>query len=250
MSREILFSGLLALAFASIHVVGGRLNFLKVTPRSIWLSAAGGVSVAYVFVHLLPELAEHQETFSERVSPGQSLLGGIEHHSYLLALIGLATFYGLERLARQSGGSGQNKEGEGGTPTAIFWIHLGSFAAYNLLIDYLLLHREEADLSGLLTYGFAMGLHFIVNDHGLHEQHGGSYDRAGRWLLAAAPVAGWGLGLATTISPLAIAAMFAFLAGGVVLNVLKEELPEDRKSRFSAFAVGSAAYAALLLTTA
>ncbi len=44
--------------------------------------------------------------------------------------------------------------------------------------------------------------------------------------------------------------MFAFLAGGVVLNVLKEELPEDRKSRFSAFAVGSAAYAALLLTTA
>ena len=40
-----------------------------------------------------------------------------------------------------------------------------------------------------------------------------------------------------------------FLAGHVVLNVLKEELPEDRESKFSAFALGSGAYAALLLAT-
>jgi hypothetical protein len=33
----------------------------------------------------------------------------------------------------------------------------------------------------------------------------------------------------------------------VVLNVLKEELPEDRQSRFTAFAAGAAIYAALLL---
>ncbi len=42
---------------------------------------------------------------------------------------------------------------------------------------------------------------------------------------------------------------FALLARGVVLNVLREELPEDGESRFSAFAFGSGAYAALLLTT-
>lgn len=39
----------------------------------------------------------------------------------------------------------------------------------------------------------------------------------------------------------------AFLAGEVILNVLKEELPNERKSRFGAFALGTAAYAALLL---
>jgi hypothetical protein len=33
----------------------------------------------------------------------------------------------------------------------------------------------------------------------------------------------------------------------MVLNVLKEELPEDRDSRFAAFAVGAGGYAALLL---
>lgn len=39
----------------------------------------------------------------------------------------------------------------------------------------------------------------------------------------------------------------AFLAGGVVLNVLKEELPEERESSFGAFAVGATLYAAIVL---
>lgn len=41
--------------------------------------------------------------------------------------------------------------------------------------------------------------------------------------------------------------MFAFLAGGVVLNVIKEELPHDRKSSFWAFFVGALFYAMILV---
>jgi hypothetical protein len=37
------------------------------------------------------------------------------------------------------------------------------------------------------------------------------------------------------------------MAGGVILNVLKEELPEERQSKFWAFALGAAIYAALLV---
>jgi zinc transporter ZupT len=48
------------------------------------------------------------------------------------------------------------------------------------------------------------------------------------------------------LSP-AIALLFAFLAGGVILNVLKEELPEERQSRFWAFTLGAGFYAVLLL---
>ena len=117
------------------------------------------------------------------------------------------------------------------------------------LIGYLLVHREEMDLRGLAIYAVAMGLHFVLNDQALREEHGDTYDRHGRWLLAAAPLAGWALGLAVTLHPLAISALFAFLIGGVILNVLKEELPEDRESRFGAFAGGALAYAALLIVT-
>ena len=38
-----------------------------------------------------------------------------------------------------------------------------------------------------------------------------------------------------------------FLAGGVILNVLKEELPEEKKSRFLPFAFGAGVYTVLLL---
>ncbi len=36
----------------------------------------------------------------------------------------------------------------------------------------------------------------------------------------------------TEIPEVAIVVLMAFLAGGVVMNMLKEELPEERESRF------------------
>ena len=244
-----LITALVAAAFALIHFLGNHMRFLRVTPRSIWLSIAGGVSVAYVFVHLLPELAQHQETILEGLGGEGGFLARLERHSYVIALIGLATFYGLDRLARQSARSGPRSGGERRPTRGIFWTHLIAFAVYNLLIGYLLVHREGGALSGLAIYAVAMGLHFIVNDQGLSELHGDIYDAEGRWLLAAAPLAGWAIGMLTEIPPIAVAALFAFLAGGVILNVLKEELPEDRESRFWAFALGTAGYAAILLST-
>ncbi len=235
--------------FVLVHVLGGRLAFLAVAPRSVWLSAAGGVSIAYVFVHLLPELAEHQAILEERARLGNGLFTGIESHAYLIALAGLTLFYGVERFARSAGGT-RDAEGSGETPAPIFWTHLAAFAVYNVLIGYLLVHREEADLRGLVIYAIAMSLHFVVNDQGLREQHGEDYHRYGRWLLAAAPVLGYLIGISSEISAPLLSSLFAFLAGGVILNVLKEELPEERESRFWAFAGGAALYAALLLATA
>nr|WP_314444023.1 hypothetical protein [uncultured Sphingomonas sp.] len=239
---------LTVLAFVLVHVFGGKLAFLSGTPRSVWLSAAGGVSVAYVFVHLLPELAKHQEVIGVSAR-NTGLLGSIESHAYLIALFGLGLFYGVERHSRSAAGATWLPDGETRS-LPDFWVHLGAFALYNVLIGYLLLHREENDLRGLIVYAMAMSLHFIVNDQGLRQQHGDTYHRYGRWILAVAPVAGLLLGLATDVSALLLSSLFAFLAGGVILNVLKEELPEDRQSRFSAFAIGAIAYAALLLLTA
>ncbi|GAA4003539.1 hypothetical protein [Sphingomonas humi] len=247
MSLTTLIILLTVLAFVLVHVFGGKLAFLSGTPRSVWLSAAGGVSVAYVFVHLLPELAKHQEVIGDRARSA-GLLGAVESHAYLIALFGLGLFYGVERFARSAMGE-RRPQGEVRSPS-VFWVHLGAFALYNVLIGYLLLHREENDLRGLIVYAVAMSLHFIVNDQGLRQQHGETYHRYGRWILAVAPVAGLLLGLTTNVSALLLSSLFAVLAGGVILNVLKEELPEDRQSRFSAFALGAIAYSALLLLTA
>ena len=254
-------SFLAALVLGAVHLGAGRLSFLEGLPRSRWLSFAGGVSVAYVFVHLLPDLAEHQQT-----------LGGFEGvlWAFVLALAGLVAFYGLERRAltdraeaadeaagaseeeakadvEQNGtddakGDGEaiQDSGEGG-----FALHLGSFALYNVLVGCLLARSGEVD--GLGTYLIAMALHFVVNDFGLRDHYKERYRYPGRWILAGATVVGWALGTFAPLTEPVLAGFGAFLAGGVVLNVLKEELPEGRRSRFGAFAVGAGLYAAFLV---
>ena len=240
----ILFSGLLAAGLAVVHLFSGKLNFLDVMPRSRWISAASGISVAYVFVHLLPDLAEEQETIREAVGTGFSFL---EYHVYLVALAGLATFYGLDRAAKSSRRRRQNAGKEDLTEAGVFWLHVASFSVYNALIGYLLLHRKTPGFQSLFLFAFALGLHFVVNDNGLRKEHKRLYDGVGRWILAAAIVVGWAIGLFSEISEAALAVLFTFLAGGIILNVLKEEIPEERESSFGVFALGATFCAAILL---
>jgi hypothetical protein len=246
MRESIVFflSGLLAIALALVHLFAGKLRFLETTPRNIWLSFASGVSVAYVFVHILPELSQAQETI--RAEVGETL-AFLEHHVYLLALLGLAVFYGLECLAMVSRQRNQKAGKADVTEAEIFWLHIISFAFYNALIGYLLLHREQSGILSLIFFFLAMALHFVVNDFGLRANHKQAYHKLGRWILAAAIIFGWAIGLRSELSPAAIALLFAFLAGGIILNVLKEELPEERQSRFWAFALGAGIYTVLLL---
>ncbi|MBD2728345.1 hypothetical protein H6G96_19010 [Nostoc sp. FACHB-892] len=239
-----MITAICAIALAIIHLFSGKLQFMRAKPRSRWLSFGSGVSVAYVFVHILPELSKAQITLQSSLNIGLAFL---EHHVYLVALLGLAVFYGLERFANNSRQRNQ-KAGKGDvTALDVFWIHIASFAVYNALIGYLLVHREESSIKSLLFYFFAMALHFVVNDNGLRENHKQIYDQIGRWLLVAAIIVGWVIGIGTVIHQAAVAVLFAFLSGGIVLNVLKEELPEERESRFWAFALGTFGYAILLL---
>lgn len=223
-----------ALVLAALHLLAGHLAFLDRVPRSGVLSAAGGISVAYVIVHLLPELAEHQESISAQSS---AVLATVERHVYLLTLTGLAVFYGLERWC-------QNARGHRGTASASATaFSFVTYGAYNALIGYLLVRRE----GGLVLFAVAMGLHFVVNDHGLRAHHAGAYHRYGRWLVSTAVVVGALVGVTTPVPQAVIGWLLAFVGGGTILNVLKEELPDERESRFGAFAAGAAGYTAILL---
>lgn len=238
-----LLSAAFAVLFAAIHLGIGLLKFLDRTPRSRWLSAAGGLAVAYVFLHILPELASYGETFAERLGTGDT---AAEELVYGIALAGLAFFYGVERMLLVSGDAGR-EAGRKVPGAGVFWLHIGAFTIYNVIIGYLLMHRDEEGLWPLVIYGTSMSLHFITNDFGLRESHKERYDRAARWIIAGAVLLGWLLGLTARVPEVGVASLFAFLAGGVVLNVLKEELPEERQSRFLPFLFGGLGCAVLLL---
>ena len=240
---ELLQTLLVSVVLASVHVLAGRLRFLDVTPRSVWLSSAGGASVAYVFLHILPDLAEGQNQF---LAAENGWLADVERHVWLLSLAGLSAFYGLERLVRRSQALATADDPHRSSGPGVFWLHIGSFALYNLVFGYLLARRSSS-ASELVLFGLAIALHFVVNDFGLRMDHRHRYDHIARWVLAVAILLGWALGVLFELHELAVTALYAVLAGGIILNVLKEELPEERSSRFSAFAFGVVAYSTLLL---
>ena len=228
-----------------VHLYARNLPFLERTPRSRWLSAAGGISIAYVFVDVFPGLARARDTLAQ----AWGLLPFAEHHAYLIALGGLLSFYALESIVS---GSQRAREGtdtgrETTTGMGVFWLHMASFAVYNALVGYLLARGETQTPSALLFYFIAMAVQFALNDHALRQDHRETYRRAGRWLLAAAILVGWGIGLATEVSGAATGMLTAFLAGGVVMNVMKEE--EPGRSGVLPFVAGALGYAALLLAS-
>lgn len=222
-----------ASALALIHVAAGYLRGLHHVPRSIWLSGAGGVAVAYVFLHLLPEVSRTHGVVAESLGGTGALA---RSGAYFVALVGLVFFYGLEHVARVRSERG-----------GVFWLHVASFGLYNAIIGYVLGSGAHGSNVRLLPFALAMGLHFLVNDYGLRHHHKERYDRVGRWLLAAAILAGWALSAVRALPEAALGLLVAFLAGGIVLNTLKEELPQERESRLSAFIAGVAAYSALEL---
>ena len=224
-----------AAVLCALHLFGGRVHFITYVPRSKWLSFAGGASVAYVFLHLLPEVAAAARAIGERVE----VLGIAEDLAWLLALVGLALFYAIEVRNRSSKGSGE-------AGNSIFWFSMASYAVYNFLIGYLL-HRRSGDAADLALFVIAMALHFMVNDIALREHHKEPYRAVGRWVLVAAVALGAAAGLMIEVPEAAIGAALAFIGGGVILNVMKEELPDEAESSFASFATGAASYALLLL---
>ncbi|NLI73475.1 MAG: hypothetical protein GX369_01710 [Euryarchaeota archaeon] len=237
---EVTLAGVIILA--AVHMFIGRLRFIDVIPRSRWLSLAGGVSVAYVFLHIIPELSLSQQLFSTPVS----FIGVFERHVYLIALAGLVTFYALERLVRTSRKNALER-GSDRPSSSVYVVNIASFMAYNFLIAYLLVHRIIPGPLLLIMFIAAFALHFMVVDFGLRKDHLSDYDRSGRYLLIASLVLGWMVGNLYTIHEMGVAIIAAFLGGGVILNVLKEELPEERRGRIFPFVIGVAGYALLLL---
>lgn len=231
----------LALVLAALHFLAPRLRRLPGIPEAATASFAGGISVAYVFLHLLPELAEGNEGVAEALRRQLEDSPLLDLAIFLVALLGFVVFYGLERLAQRSRSPGTDP------PAGVYALHLGSFAVYNALITYTMPLRLRTGIVFALLFSLAMGLHFVITDRGLAEQYPRRFRASGRLILSAALLGGWVLVLVfAPTNVLIVSLLTAFLGGSVLLNVFKEEIPTDRSSRFGWFVIGLAGYALLL----
>lgn len=230
-----------ALLLSLVHLSAGLPDAIHRLPRVRLLSFASGVVIAFVFLDLLPELAASQQLV--RAAPAGTF-AFLERNMFLAALTGLAFFYGLERLvlgARRPSRALADGSAGGGP----YWIHIAAFALHDALVGYVLVHRIGSDRPHSFLFALALAFYFLVNDVGLRAHHKRHYAGIGRWVLVAAPLLGLAAGFGSTLTPAALAVLFAFLAGGILVNVLKEELPQERQAKFWPFLVGVLVYALL-----
>ena len=230
---------ILAIALALVHGFATRLPIFSFIPRFRWTSFAGGVSLSYVFLEIFPELSHAQK---ELQHSDILLVQYLENHVYILALLGLLVFYGLNFLALKSK---SEKIPEGST---VFWIHIGAFAFLNIIFGYLLQGLSEHSAVACILFFIAVALHFFIIDDNVREHQKSLYDKQGRWFLVGAVILGAIIGQVTHLNEAAVAIIWSFLTGSIILNVLKRELPDEKETCIGSFMAGTALFSVLVLS--
>lgn len=231
------------LVFVAIFVAGDRFHPLRVfmRDRRSLVSFSAGMSAAYVFLHMMPELHEARDTIVEAASESMALpYKGIA--IYIVALLGFLCFYGLDQLRSRAAESALPDS----MPRAVR-MHVGGMAVYVAMMSYLLVRSAGESIATTVLFTVAFGGHFLALDHSLAEEYGEAFQRTGRWIMAASCVAGWMLGVLLDLPAYALALLVAFISGGVIMTNTIMELSEGKDGRFLPFAAGSLLYALLLV---
>lgn len=232
---------LLAIGLAIVHGFAARFPLFRIIPKTRWMSFAGGVSLTYVFLEVFPELGKAQTELQHSES---IMIQYLENHVYILSLLGLIVFYLLDIYALKSRASpSENSNHEMSTH---FWIHITAFALLNLITGYLIQELSHHDWFSCLLFFTAIALHFFIIDEHLREYHTAIYDRIGRWILMSMIILGAILGQATHLDEVVLLLIWSFLAGSIILNVLKRELPDENENCVVSFLVGAFCFASLL----
>lgn len=221
---------------ALVHMYAGQMPLKKTLWHTRFLSMSGGIAVAYVFVELLPKLGVSQATLQ---SISTDMIPLKERHVYMMAFFGFLFFYGMHRLS-----SSELKNQD----RILFPLNMGSYIFLNFLVGYEIVDIHDPFIQPLYLFTLALGLHYFILDRSLRLKHPVTYENVGRYLLSIALFLGFIIGLMTELPKTTIIYGVAFIAGGMILNVLSYELPQEQKSQsYLYFAFGGILYSLILV---
>ncbi len=253
-------SFLAVLVLALWHILCGRLPLIHRMEHSNWLSFSGGVAVAYVFESLLPKLGEWQglivdkekmKNAAPKICEDLGLVdycGGlpkfINYEIFFLALTGLVLFLWVDWAAQ---GRKAKSSDFGHGHSGLFGLHIGIFAAYNVLIGYITAHNILPGRFVQALLVMALALHFLGINHTLWIHYRERFDNLGRWVFAVALFVGWVLGVLTDFAETIYIGMYSFLAGAIIVSVFNDELPNRHEGQFWPFFMGVLLYTYLMM---
>ena len=218
----------LACVLAATHLFSSVLwNFVETHEDKVG-SFGGGLAAGYVFLHLFAELDKGHELVGDRI--------------HLFVLAGFLVYYGIEFYTKQHRAKSQS-------PRAEFnrcLIEVGLGWVYSWLIIYAMPEALSQNGISLAPVALALVLHLFYADFHLGKQYPEHFHRWGRYVLASAPLVGWLVDLFSFADdPLVSDLLTALLAGSVIYKLFKHELPEDRRSDFAWFLIGTMCFLGL-----
>jgi hypothetical protein len=204
---------LIALILGSAHLMAPRVSRLRKYPER-QQAFGGGLSVAYIFLHLVPSLGASDELVGPRI--------------YFVALLGFVVFYGLDVLFQPPRDAHPTKY------HAYLWV----FFLYDGLLVFTL--GLELPPTPILTLVFAVSLAVDVlnTDIELQEGFGERFFKSGRWVLLAGVAGGYALSLVRRPQPVVVDIVTAALAGFMMFHVANGVFPVSKNKKFPAFLVG------------
>lgn len=198
-----------------------------------------GLGIAYVFVHLLPELASHGQALSK--TPGMETFAPTpitEALLFLIALAGIMVTYSIDVLASHERQAGRIAGS----------LHTLHFAAISYLYAYSLPSLISTGLAYGILFTIAISAHVLLADRTMAARHPAIFRTRLRWVGTAALILGLlHAALFHPLDDLHLAIATAYLGGGLLMAVFREELPAVNRTRLGWFVAGSVLMTSLLL---
>ncbi|MCK5497656.1 MAG: hypothetical protein KAI77_00555 [Gammaproteobacteria bacterium] len=233
MSWNIIGPLLAVLLIAAGHVLFPLIEKKYHHREQEWVSLAGGIAIAYVFLILLPKIGDYTAAIVRNEVDGWEVM---HYRLYAIALLGMLTYYLNNRL---------NLLHDGRHHLALA-IHVALFAFYNFTVGDLLVNIPREGYFPYVLVGAVFALHMLGVDHQLRAVYQKGFDIWIRWVMAFSVLAGWTVGVLFRMETSTLAVLSAFLAGGIIVNVMTEELPQRGKGR-TLFFIGGVVLVAVLV---
>ena len=232
--------------FSIIFLFGYKLRFPNQIMHRGLLSFSAGIAIAYVFVHLIPELQDAKYIFVRETA--HRALAFPEQVVYLSAMFGFILSYGLEKMVSWSSLKLHGHDLLTEKHKITFLLHLIGYSIYVWLVTYLMIRNPEVSTSSITLYTIAMGFHFLGLDFYFYREYKQFYTKLGRYVLAMAAVIGWGVGALIELDKVLIIILLGFISGAIIMNSMIMELPQGKDGKFWPFLLGGLFYSSLLLT--
>lgn len=228
----------LAASLVVVHLIAPRIARLPGNAQARLASVGGGVAVAYVFVQLLPELAEGGRSLTDLPIADYAPTPIIESGLFLIALAGMLIVYSLDVVADSGRGSTR----------WLYRVHMLAFAAINAMYAYTMPSLLTTGVDYAVLFTVAIAAHTLLVDRTLARAHPDLFRHEDRWIGILGVVVG--LTIAAVFPPvdeLTLAVATALLGGGLLMTTFREELPVASKARLAWLLGGAAVMTALLL---